>query len=593
MKTWRLAGFCALAALSSTTSAHTKVDAYIRAKPLTVVVPKDQTQGTTTLDWDGGSDNEQAQVWLKVDNGKESKFSGESQGTEPATIKVGKKYTFSLYNQKRFIGTVKNPLSKLLASVEANALQQTQGAPSGTPLDDLAGRGEALANQDPLSRELRNRQASDAARRGFDIGMAAAEGHTAPGPGKQKIHDSLSAPQRSGFNTAVTFSLERNRNADYAAKGAAIAQAVPLIAKARAVDQDVFYWLGFDIATGIFGNPALGARGNTAIGPGSLKIRDSLSAAAQRGFNAAVKVHLGKDITPPPGKFDPGSAYEKVATPKNSSSVGEIIAALAKEPFISKVQVVPHSRNVVLSFSSTQSTVPLIEIGKVAPKPDRYGVMAFGFNSGAFSRFIGEGKNGRYVLNLDVQQEEQLEIGTTYFYIINVFNNSKNDAKRPREQVSGQFTTLPQTVKVVWERVLVEDDSDDLSTAEIQWWFWANYGQSGQKISRYDNNDMDSGKTYGINKTATIEYAPDHLSLAASGVDTDVTFTGAINANEPPLSGPKNGATGDDGNVGTGEFDLSKYPGTNVSIPFRLNSMPGGNLKFVIFGRLEITRPTP
>ena len=31
---------------------------------------------------------------------------------------------------------------------------------------------------------------------GFDIGLAAAEGQTAPGPGKQRIHDSLTLEQR-------------------------------------------------------------------------------------------------------------------------------------------------------------------------------------------------------------------------------------------------------------------------------------------------------------------------------------------------------------------------------------------------------------
>jgi hypothetical protein len=58
----------------------------------------------------------------------------------------------------------------------------------------------------------------------------------------------------------------------------------------------VFYWLGFDIATGIFGDPALGAQGNTATGPGSLKTRDSLSADGLKGFNASMALHLG----PPP-----------------------------------------------------------------------------------------------------------------------------------------------------------------------------------------------------------------------------------------------------------------------------------------------------
>lgn len=67
-----------------------------------------------------------------------------------------------------------------------------------------------------------------------------------------------------------------------------------MVAAARAEDPDIFYWLGFDIATGIYGDPKLGANGNTATGPGAFKIRDALSAAGQRGFNSAVYFCLGK-----------------------------------------------------------------------------------------------------------------------------------------------------------------------------------------------------------------------------------------------------------------------------------------------------------
>src|SRR5262249_42969708 len=83
-----------------------------------------------------------------------------------------------------------------------------------------------------------------------------------------------------------------------AVRGAAIAQADPIVAEARAAEADAQYQQGFDIATGIFGDPALGAQGNTAVGPGSLKIRDSLSAAGQRGFNASVKLHLSRKYKP-------------------------------------------------------------------------------------------------------------------------------------------------------------------------------------------------------------------------------------------------------------------------------------------------------
>ena len=82
---------------------------------------------------------------------------------------------------------------------------------------------------------------------------------------------------------------------DLAAVGAAIAAQDPEVAEARNADPSAFYQIGFDIASGIFGDPALGAKGNTLMGPGSEKIRGSLSAAGQRGFNASVAFHLARD----------------------------------------------------------------------------------------------------------------------------------------------------------------------------------------------------------------------------------------------------------------------------------------------------------
>src|SRR2546428_377429 len=82
----------------------------------------------------------------------------------------------------------------LFAAAVATANAQTA--------DELAAKGVAIANADPLSAELRKRQPDDPSRRGFDIGMAAAEGQTSLGPGKQRIHDSLSPAEQGGFDTA-------------------------------------------------------------------------------------------------------------------------------------------------------------------------------------------------------------------------------------------------------------------------------------------------------------------------------------------------------------------------------------------------------
>jgi len=168
-------------------------------------------------------------------------------------------------------------------------------------LNELADRGEAIASEDPLVAELRNQTPDGPGRRGLYVGLAAAEGDTLPGPGKQRIHDSLSSAEQGGFDVGVSFSLQRNKYADLAAIGAGIANVDPRVARARTAERDVFTWLGFDIATGWFGDPALGSRGNTSMGPGSLSIRDALSAGGQRGFNAAVAFHSSRNYTQPSG----------------------------------------------------------------------------------------------------------------------------------------------------------------------------------------------------------------------------------------------------------------------------------------------------
>src|SRR5262249_18282589 len=78
-------------------------------------------------------------------------------------------------------------------------------APAAISLDDMEAHGETVARRDALSSELRNRAPVGLYLRGFDIGMAAAEGQTEWGPGKKKILDSLSPVEQEGFEVAVSF----------------------------------------------------------------------------------------------------------------------------------------------------------------------------------------------------------------------------------------------------------------------------------------------------------------------------------------------------------------------------------------------------
>ncbi|HEU4779347.1 MAG TPA: hypothetical protein VFS58_05640, partial [Steroidobacteraceae bacterium] len=161
-------------------------------------------------------------------------------------------------------------------------------------LQRVMARGLALSKSDLLAAELRRRVPDTAGRRGFDLGMGIWADNTAPGPGKKRYRDALLANEQPGFDIAEAFSLPRNKHAVLSKVGAAIANADRTVAAARTAENDVYFWLGFDIATGIFGNPAAGAQGNRATGPGSLGIRNELNAAGQRGFDAATALHLAR-----------------------------------------------------------------------------------------------------------------------------------------------------------------------------------------------------------------------------------------------------------------------------------------------------------
>jgi hypothetical protein len=162
-------------------------------------------------------------------------------------------------------------------------------------LDSVSARGESLAANDELAAMLRARLPDEQARRGFFIGMGVWEGNTAPGPGKQRFHDALTAAEQRGFDVAAAYSLPHNKYVALVGVGGTIAAADTELAASRSsLQEDGFYWLGFDIASGLFGDPAAGAEGAKAMGAGPVAIRDSLSANQQRGFDASMAMHLAR-----------------------------------------------------------------------------------------------------------------------------------------------------------------------------------------------------------------------------------------------------------------------------------------------------------
>ena len=202
--------------------------------------------------------------------------------------------SFSICDSARDALSRKSPAAPNLVAQCRNAGGNATAVSSNADLATVMVRGEVIAANDAMFGALRSRVPEGPARRGFDIGLGIWDGNTAPGPGKQRYHDALTRPEQQGFDIAAAYSLPRNKHAALINVGAAIAAADQEVATARAIEFDPFFWLGFDIASGIFGDPAAGSQGNKAIGPGALTIRNTLDATAQRGFNASVALHLAR-----------------------------------------------------------------------------------------------------------------------------------------------------------------------------------------------------------------------------------------------------------------------------------------------------------
>lgn len=79
---------------------------YITAAPPIIPVAKGQSQGTTTLIWDGGPDHPYAEVWVSVNGGDETKVLEQGKGTRKVTAEQGKSYTYILTDAGKRLGTV-------------------------------------------------------------------------------------------------------------------------------------------------------------------------------------------------------------------------------------------------------------------------------------------------------------------------------------------------------------------------------------------------------------------------------------------------------------------------------------------------------
>jgi hypothetical protein len=78
----------------------------ITANPRTVSIPAGQSEGTTTLTWDGGNAHPYAEVWVKVGDEDETKIVEQGKGSRQVKVKLGKIYLYSLSDSGERLATV-------------------------------------------------------------------------------------------------------------------------------------------------------------------------------------------------------------------------------------------------------------------------------------------------------------------------------------------------------------------------------------------------------------------------------------------------------------------------------------------------------
>jgi hypothetical protein len=263
---------------------------------------------------------------------------------------------------------------------------------------------------------------------------------------------------------------------------------------------------------------------------------------------------------------------------------------------ISNVRVESGPHHVIIRFNGHPNALPYVAIGR-GPASYRNGELVFGDNLvgggavGINTVTNAEKAKGQYMFASaygTTISEDGLDAGRTYYYVITI----PGPGQKPY-QATGQFSMLGETtiVTVVWERVYIEDDSDDLSTGEVDFRFWHNFGQPSGKYFEHRIGDADSGRSYGLNRTIVIDNASNTLSLSASGRDEDGGPLAPFDSDDKdPYTSPGSNAAFDK-NVANGVFSLSQYA-DNTKVPFRLESMAGGALKFVVDGHFELKHVT-
>ena len=315
-----------------------------------------------------------------------------------------------------------------------------------------------------------------------------------------------------------------------------------------------------------------------------------------------------------------GQGGEKVNKPKGSGVGTVTLPAKPKEgtdakpsyptgdltlPAIRDLIVSPTMTGMTITFAARSGPVPVVEIASAAPFTDSLNHSSFHPTLFQFKPVVMKNKStpketayagGSYQLNINLSQN------TKYYYIVTL----PAQGSFSEYQLTGSFTTTNRKVTVNFTRIHILDDSDPDGAGELSFTFWIEGGVHGGNTRKLGDEQhslsWDSGHIENLRQMLpiVIEQAGDRLRIVVRGEDDDAGFpAGCVilqtEENFEDLKPHKIGACGNEVNYAKHEFDLSKYPGKFVNIPFTITSMPlgphGVTLAFDVSGYIEFRNP--
>jgi hypothetical protein len=498
-----------------------------------VLIPDGQTSGNAVVTWDA-ENNKGAEVWVREGNDKETKFSSQSKGSQTAIIKLDTKYTFTLYTAKRFLGPIKNPLAKSLASIIVTAAHQS----AQTPPANFAGTWETTTGQNSKY-TMTLQQTGDKV-----------SGTYTPGDGK--------------IDGAVVGKVLRFKWSQTGSSGSG-----------RYVMADDGQSFGGTWNTGTDpDDPSSGVWNGT---------RQASTPPAGGNIEKAGVLQKPRDV----GIFTKSDKHDKDVIAKPDDNVGAMIA-------ITNVQVKVDKQNVIISFKARPNIVPVVAICNVRPVKGADSLWNFPAGSGYKTHgATGDKAKGEY--SADMAQE--LEADTMYYYIINVPKVGGVFYQSLGKFTTAPQTTVKVTFEKVILRNDSDADSDgdlafcyfvDPGQLTEQKYVLA----SPEKPLKWSEGE------HLFRVEFVIENAVGELRLAVNGLDDDRVPLHPAGQGLPSwdkvLIAPNNGMNCDC-NAAHRTFDLtqisgSKLIGFTMDTPSKIPYVGPARLVFTVVGTIEVTR---